>query len=162
MAKRDRPAGNPTPASPSVEQHRTPHGTVEMRPHPHDLTVELRGHSAQDLFRLAAWALAHTQLPGASGEFSAEDDVELEADGWDDLLVNWMNQLLFLTERHRAVWTEVEFRRLEETGVTAKVRGCPWPEVPAGEAREVKAASYIGLELVPGPSLWLARVTLDL
>lgn len=162
MAKRERPAGNSTPAGAPAEQHRTPFGSVEVRSHPNDLTVELRGHSAQDLFRLAAWVLAHNQLPGAAGEFSAEDEVDLEADGWDDLLVNWMNQLLFLAERHRAVWTEVEFRRLGETGVTAKVRGCPWPEAAPGEAREVKAASYIGLELVPGPSLWLARVTLDL
>lgn len=150
------------PGDAATERHRTPHGSVEFRRHASDLTVELRGHSAQDLFRLAAWALAHTQAPGLRSETTAADRVELEADGWDDLLVNWMNQLLFLTERHRAVWTEAEFERLIESGLTAQVKGCPVPEGAAPAGREVKAASYIGLELVPGPSLWLARIKLDL
>lgn len=146
----------------AIERHRTPFGSVEFRPHAGDVTVELRGHSAQDLFRLGAWALARTQAPGLAGEISAEEEFEVVGDGWDDLLVNWLNQLLFLTERHRAVWTEVEFARLDDGGLAAKIKGCPAPEGGAGGGREVKAASYVGLELVPGPSLWMARVKLDL
>ncbi len=162
MDKRDATSETPGGAGAAMDRHRTPYGSVEFRSHASDLTVELRGHSAPDLFRLAAWALARTQVPDPDGDPAAEDVIELEADGWDDLLVNWMNQLLFLTERHRAVWTEVDFRRLEDSGLTAKVKGCPWPEGQATPGREVKAASYIGLELVPGPSLWMARVKLDL
>jgi SHS2 domain-containing protein len=150
-----------TPAAP--ERERTTFGSVEFRPHPTELGVELRGHSSQDLFRLAAWALAKVQVREWPPEpDTAEGEVELEADGWDDLLVNWMNQLLFLSERDRVMWTEVEFRRLEETGLTARIKGRAWPEGPEAMGRDVKAASYVGLELVPGPSLWLARVTLEL
>jgi SHS2 domain-containing protein len=154
-------SGTPDGAA-AAERHRTPFGSVEFRPHASDLTVELRGHSAQDLFRLGAWALARTQAPTLAGEISAEAEFEVVGDGWDDLLVNWLNQLLFLTERHRAVWTEVEFARLDDSGLAAKIKGCPAPEGAAGGGREVKAASYVGLELVPGPSLWMARVKLDL
>lgn len=147
---------------PPGERERTPFGTIEFRPHTADLTMELRGHSAADLFRLAAWALARVQVAEWPAEKSETAEVELQSDGWDDLLVNWMNQLIFLSERHRAVWTEFEFRRLEETALHATAKGGPWPERPDALGREVKAASYFGLELVPGPSLWMARVTLDL
>ena len=105
MDKRDETSETPGGAGAAIERHRTPYGSVTAA-HASDLTVELRGHSAPDLFRLAAWALARTQVPDPDGDPAAEDVIELEADGWDDLLVNWMNQLLFLTERHRAV-TEV-------------------------------------------------------
>ncbi len=152
----------PRPA-PVPERERTPFGSIEFRSHPSDLAIELRSHSAADLFRLAAWALAKIQVKDWPAEGDAvEGEVELESDGWDDLLVNWMNQLLFLSERDRAVWTDVEFRRLEAGGLAAKVKGRPWPEVPEAMGLDVKAASYVGLELVPGPSLWLARVMLDL
>jgi SHS2 domain-containing protein len=162
MDKTNATRGNPGGAGGATERHRTAHGSVEFRTHAADLSVELRGHSAQDLFHLAAWALAHRLAPGLDGDANAEDTIELEADGWDDLLVNWMNQLLFLTERHHAVWTEMEFRRLTEAGLTARVRGWQLPETYAAPAPEVSAASYVGLELVPGPSLWMARVKLDL
>ena len=73
-------------------------------------------HSAADLFRLAAWALARVTVVEWPTEKSESAEVELQSDGWDDLLVNWMNQLIFLSERHRAVWTEFEFRRTRAIG----------------------------------------------
>jgi SHS2 domain-containing protein len=158
------PAARSAVGAPAVpERERTAFGSVEFRPHPAELGVELRGHSAEDLFRLAAWALAKVQVKDWPPDPDAIlGEVELEADGWDDLLVNWMNQLLFLSERDRAMWTEIEFRRLEETGLSARLKGRAWPESPEAMGRDVKAASYVGLELVPGPSLWLARVTLEI
>jgi SHS2 domain-containing protein len=149
-------AGIPT------DRERTPFGTVEFRSHTADLTVELRGHSASDLFRLAAWALARVQVLEWPDSISVEEHIELDSDGWDDLIVNWINQLIFVSERHRAIWTEVDFVHLAETHLEARVKGRTWPDRPDALGREVKAASYFGLDLVPGPSLWLARITLDL
>ena len=156
MAAQGQSAGLP------AERERTPYGTIEFRSHTADLTVELRGHSATDLFRLAAWALARVQVVEWPEGASIDERVELDSDGWDDLLVNWINQLVFLSERHRAIWTQVDFTHLEETHLEARVQGRPWPERADALGREVKAASYFGLELVAGPSLWMARVTLDL
>jgi SHS2 domain-containing protein len=152
-----------TSRSPLPTDHeRTSFGTIEIRHHSDELTVELRAHSAADLFRLAAWALARVEVKEWPDEETVDGALELESDGWDDLLVNWMNQLLFLSERHRAAWTEARFSRLEESGLAASVRGRAWPDRAEAMGREVKSVSYSGLELVPGPSLWMARVTLDL
>jgi hypothetical protein len=72
MEKRDVTSGIPGDGV-ATERHRTPHGSVEFRRHASDLMVELRGHSAQDIFRLAAWALARIQAPELTGEAVAED-----------------------------------------------------------------------------------------
>jgi SHS2 domain-containing protein len=162
MDKKEAMSAGASRAAAPTERERTPFGTIEIRVHTTDLTVEMRGHSAADLFRLGAWTLARLQVAEWPTEGSVKDMIEIESDGWDDLLVNWMNQLLFLSEKHRAMWNEIEFSRLEETGLAAVVKGLPWPERPEQLGREIKSTSYSGLELIPGPSLWLARVTLDL
>ena len=145
-----------------VAHEKTPHGTVDIRTHPKDFTVDLRGHKPEDLFRLAAWALARVQAPEWREESDAEAVVDILSDDWDDLLVNWINELVALSERHRTLWTEVEFESLDENGLKARVRGRAWPEDGIEVGRVVKAASYHGVEVVPGPALWSGRVALDL
>ncbi|HEV8479933.1 MAG TPA: archease [Candidatus Eisenbacteria bacterium] len=144
-----------------TERERTPYGQIEFRRHPSHVLVELRGHSAKDLFRLAAWALARVQVEQWADQATVDEQVELESDGWDDLVVNWLNQLLALSEKHRASWIDMEFPRLEETSLRATVKGRAWPDRPDVPSRDVKAAAYTGLEVIPGPSLWLARVTIE-
>src|SRR5262249_53996990 len=144
--------------SAAYDRERTPFGQVEYRRHPTYVLVELRGHSAKDLFRLAAWALARVQVSDWVDAATIDEQVELESDGWDALVGNWVNQLLALSERHRGSWIEVEFPVLEETSLRARVKGRAWPDRSDVPSREVKAAAYTGLEVVPGPSLWMARV----
>jgi SHS2 domain-containing protein len=145
-----------------AELVRTPNGTIEFRTHDTDITMDIRGHSAEDIFRLAGWGLAHTQVAKWPGECTVEDDVDLVSDDWDDGIVNWLNQLVFLCEKHRAFWTDFEFEELDAGILRASVKGRPLPEEPEALGRDVKSASYIGIEVIPGPPLWLARVTLDL
>ena len=147
--------------SAQADRERTPFGQIEYRRHPSHIQVGLRGHSAQDLFRLAAWALARVQVEKWDADPSLDETVEIESDGWDDLVVNWLNQLLTLSEKHRASWVDVEFSGLLETGMKARVRGRAWPDRPDVPTRVVKAAAYTGLEVLPGPSLWMARITIE-
>lgn len=146
----------------TVGHEKTPHGAIEFRTHASDYSIHLRGRSAEDLFRLAAWALARVQCKEWNEELGEATVVDLLSDDWDDLLVNWINELIALSERHRTVWTEVQFQRIRADGVKAQVRGRPWPEDPGRLGPTVKAASYHGLEVVPGPPLWHARVALDI
>jgi len=157
-----KPSTQPESREPvTTDRERTPYGQIEFRRHPTHVLVELRGHSAKDLFRLAAWALARVQVNEWAETATIDETVELESDGWDDLVVNWLNQLLALSEKHRATWIDAEFPRLEETSMRATVKGRAWPDRPDVPAREVQAAAYTGLEVVPGPSLWMARVTIE-
>jgi SHS2 domain-containing protein len=144
------------------ELERTPFGTIEYRTHSDDLTLDLRGHSAEDLFQLATWGLARVQFLKWPEECTVEERVELVSDDWDDEIVNWLNQLIFLSEKHRAFWTDVKFEELDENRLKAVVKGRAWPENPKAIRQEVKAASYFGIEFIPGPSLWQARVTLEI
>ncbi len=146
----------------TMTQEKTAHGAIEFRTHASDYAIHLRGHSAVDLFRLAAWALARIQVPEWTGEGREEERVELLSDDWDDLLVNWINELIALSERRRVVWIEADFERLAARELRARVRGPAWPEDASRLGRDVKSASYHGLEVVPGPVLWHARVALDL
>jgi SHS2 domain-containing protein len=144
-----------------ADRERTPFGQIEYRKHPSHTQVGLRGHSARDLFQLAAWAMARVQVERWDVEPTIDERVELEADGWDDLVVNWLNQLLALSEKHRATWVDIEFEKLEETSLRARVKGRAWADRPDVPAREVKAAAYTGLEVLAGPSLWMARIMIE-
>jgi SHS2 domain-containing protein len=162
MADKKTPlSAEPTSGSVQADHERTPFGQIEFRKHPSHTQVGLRGHSARELFQLAAWALARVQVERWDAEPTIDERVEIEADGWDDLVVNWLNQLLALSEKHRATWVEAEFEALDETTLRARVKGRAWPDRPDVPVREVKAAAYTGLEVLPGPSLWMARITIE-
>ena len=145
-----------------TQHETTPSGSIEIRHHATELSLHLRGHSAEDLFRLAAFGLARVQMPQRPEKTTVEDVVELVSDDWEDHLVNWLNHLIYLSEKHIAVWTQVEFELLDASKLKATVRGVRLPETPDSLDYDIRSASYQGIEFIPGPSLWLAHVTLEI
>ncbi|HEX9611748.1 MAG TPA: archease [Gemmatimonadales bacterium] len=73
------------------------------------------------------------------------------------MLVDWLNELVFLAETER--WVPVEFEILEATDVTvrARARGVRTEEAPS----RVEAATFHGLEVTAGPQGFEAEVVLD-
>jgi SHS2 domain-containing protein len=77
------------------------------------------------------------------------------------LFVDWLDELLFLFESKRFLAREFE-TELDDTGLSAIVRGEPCDPARHVLAHEVKAVTYHGLTVEQSADGWRAEVILDI
>lgn len=95
---------------------------------------------------------------GAAGApETVREQVRLEATDAGALLVAWIDELVFLSETRRAVFTRFDVRAAAERSVDAEVHGLAEPPLRTG----VKAATYHRLRVAPEAGGWTAAVVLD-
>jgi SHS2 domain-containing protein len=110
------------------------------------------------LFEEAARGLAELLLDEADETASASaETISIRAADRDGLLVDWLNELIFLSETRHRVYTEARVARISDTELEALVHGV----VPKTIRTAVKAATLHALEIDVGPDGYFATVTLD-
>jgi SHS2 domain-containing protein len=86
-------------------------------------------------------------------------DVRLTAENQDELLVNWLNELLSLSSARGLIFTEYKIHKLTEHSLDASVSA--EDKKYYRQNVEFKAATYHELELVHGPDSYKAKVIFD-
>jgi SHS2 domain-containing protein len=125
--------------------------------HTGELEVELEAPTAEGLFAEAAAAVGELLNDGErpGGERRSWTEICLEAPARDRLLVDFIEELVFLAEREGMVPASAEVS-LQGTELKARVGLIDRPPVPL-----VKAATLHNLTYVEEPDRVLARVVLD-
>ena len=129
-----------------------------------DVSLRIWGENLEELFANAAEGLSNliTDLSGIKETESKE--VVLSSERNEDLLVNWLNELIFLFDTHGFIGKrfEVSVSGGQEVKLKAILSGGIYiPEV--NESRLlVKAATYHGLSLKKDNSQWKAEVVFDI
>ena len=118
-------------------------GTWEELDHTADLAVRVCASSLEDLFSTSADAMFSLVAEPEGAECTNREDFTLEAIDRETLLIDWLNELLYIHERHRVVITEFVFERLTDTELQARVRGLPVKEYYIN----IKAATFHNLEI---------------
>jgi len=132
------------------------HETLE---HTSELRVRLRAPDLGALFREAARALGETLAAQAEGHDGLEDhDVEVVAPDLDALLVDWLNELLYLAETRCWIPRDTEALEASHTRVRGRVRGTRVPIAPS----LVKAATHHGLHVTRVRGGYEAEVVFDI
>lgn len=129
--------------------------------HQADVGLEVRAARGAELFAEAG--LAYFSLVCDLGAVEERETYELrgEASGVEELLVDWLNDLVFLFEGRGAVCRRIELPEWSGTSYAAVLHGEP---AVAGRHRLrsiVKAATYHGVSVRFNGSGWRARVILD-
>jgi len=135
--------------------------TWETFEHQADLGLLVHGTDGPELFAEAA--LAFFSLVCDLDRVVERDRYELagEAGGVEELLVDWLNDLVYLFEGEGIVCRRIEFPDWSETSYHAVLYG------ETADARRhrlrdvVKAATYHGLSVSRDEAGWHARVILD-
>ncbi|HZP42157.1 MAG TPA: archease [Candidatus Binatia bacterium] len=129
-----------------------------------DLALEIEGDGLDDLFATAARALAELTVDPATLDGRVERRVTLDAPALDLLLYDWLAELIFLKDRDRDIFPEVEVRvtagtpsRLEATLRGGRIeRGATVLHV------DPKAPTFHRLAVEPLPAgRWRATVVID-
>jgi SHS2 domain-containing protein len=138
--------------------------THHFEEHTSEVRLCVAAPTLAGLFEQAGRALAElmldsTAVPGAEGVERAEpaEPVHLRAPDRAMLLVDWLNELIFLSETRKRVYTEIHVESVSDTALAASVRGV-FPDVLR---TAVKAATLHEVEVLVGPGGCTAKVVLD-
>ncbi len=129
--------------------------------HTADLRVQVRGRDLSDLFANAGFALFDLLTDPDGVRESEPDDLSVTGGDREDLLVEWLRELLYRYHASRRLC-----RRIERVAVTdTSAAGRTWGET-ADPARhrprhEIKAITYHGLSVREESGGWVAEVVMD-
>jgi SHS2 domain-containing protein len=126
--------------------------------HAAETRLVVEASSLAALFEEAARALAELVLEAGAG--AADEPVKvvrLCAPDAAALLVDWLNELVYLSETEKRVYTDVRVTRATETELEATVRGV-YPEIVR---TAVKAATLHEVRVERGAHGYTASVVLD-
>ncbi len=125
--------------------------------HTADRSFRIRGNNLAELFTNAALALAAIQAATVQEGAGTIREVEVTGVDREALLVNWLNEILYLQEKHRESYSRFEVLSISEHRLHARMRGSP----PVTARMLVKAVTFHGLEVKPIGQRWQATIVLD-
>ncbi len=134
----------------------------EMMEHTSDVGIRVRANRWEDLFVDAAKGLFAVLLAKPE-EIDPVQQVDLIIPGQEDdeLLLDWLRELLYIFATRRLVFCEFEVRRTTE-GIAARALGEPLDQHRHQPQIEVKAITYHGLKVERTEDGWLAEVIVDI
>jgi SHS2 domain-containing protein len=128
--------------------------------HTADARALLDGDTFAELLRSAAAALYDLSLTDAPRPGAMERRITLEADTREELLVRWLQELVFLLESEHFAASRIDFTTANANHVEAGLAGDKVR--PESRDQEVKGATYHQVQVEETPGGFEARVTFDL
>ena len=129
----------------------------EVLEHKADLKIKVFAKGKKELFENAMIAMfeAAQYKPLAGGE-EKKEEIKISSFDFSSLLVDFLNEVLYLTETKKEVYQRAEFEELSETGLKARL----WGRELKTMGVNIKAATYHQLELKKGKEGFLEAIIL--
>ena len=130
--------------------------------HTADIGIRARSGTLEGLFEESAKGLFSVILTNPDSVRCVQNTtIELAGEGRDDLLFDWLAELLYAFETRRVLFGRFEVS-LSEGGLSAVAWGEPLDVGRHELDMEIKAVTYHGLKVEPEGEGWLAEVIVDL
>ncbi|MCK5037663.1 MAG: archease [Thermoplasmata archaeon] len=114
--------------------------------HTADIAIKAFGSSLSEAFENAAFGMFDIMSDASSISPSKEFEVELEAPDLEQLLVDWLSELLYLSDVEESLFCEFEVK-IRGNKLKGKVRGEKIDLSRHGFNTEIKAVTYHMLEI---------------
>jgi SHS2 domain-containing protein len=130
--------------------------------HTADLGLRVTAADLPELFCEAARGLFSIIVADPKDIVARQQErIEIVGQHRDELLFDWLSELLYLFESRRLLLADFEVE-IDAAGLRAVVRGEPWTPDRHPLEHEVKAITYHGLKVEPTDGGWLAEVIVDI
>ena len=129
--------------------------------HTADIGIEVLAPTCSDIFVQSALALFDLMFGIDSIGEGLERPIRVEGDNVEELLVAWLNDLLYIYAVDGMVFSGFTDVRLEEGAFSATGLGETFRQEKHCVVSEIKAATYHGISVAPEGDGWKARVIFD-
>lgn len=127
--------------------------------HPADLKIQVFGQNLQELFINAALGMMTFLYPKQVEiqSHEAKENIRLKSGDLKALLVDWLSELLYLSDSRDICYNDFHFDKLTENELIVTAYG---RRVRAKE--DIKAVTYHGLEIKETDEGWEAIILFDI
>lgn len=137
-------------------------GVYEYFDHAADVGIRCQAPSVEELFQAAGRALMEWIGPAPGGEDTASQPLNIEGEDREDLLVRWLQELLYLFQERHLYFVAAESVHISDRMLRGEILFKRWDEASSGEFQEVKAVTYHQLRVYAQGGSWHASVILDI
>ena len=133
----------------------------EQFSHTADIGVRVFGKTLKELFENAAFAMFDilADLEGLKGEIA--QDFELTAPNHEELLISWLDELLYNFYTKNVIFYKFEVMELSEDLVKARAFGRSVSENRNRLKTEIKAATYYNLKIIKKDDYYEVDIIFD-
>ncbi|MEE9316411.1 MAG: archease [bacterium] len=119
----------------------------EVIEHTADMGIKAYGKDLSELFTNAAYGMASliTDLEKVNPKDS--EDISLEAENKEELLVSWLNEIIYLSASQSMLFSKFEVSKIDERHLKAKIFGEELDITRHQIETEFKAATYHRLKI---------------
>ena len=119
----------------------------EIVDHTADVGIRAYGTDMKEAFANAAKALFSLIVEPDDTEEGIQRDIELTAPDQESLLVEWLNEFIYLFDAENVIFSRFEITQLSDTQLKARGYGCKIDIARHKPRMGVKAATYHMLEI---------------
>lgn len=135
--------------------------TYELIEHTADIGVRVKGKDLRDLFKNTASAMFEIMAEKRKVTKTTKKTVRIEqkADNLEELFINWLNELLSLSDTKELIFSVFKINKLNKNTLQAVAIGEDIKKYKVNT--EIKAATYHELKLEKTKFGWKAEVIFD-
>jgi SHS2 domain-containing protein len=129
-----------------------------------DAAFEAEGESLEELFEACAQATFEVMVETKTVEARNSEEIQLRSDDPEELLFNWLAELIYLKDLKTTVFSkyEIKIEKPDRYKLHASVWGEPIDAEKHKVKVDVKAVTYHLLEVKKTDDKWTAKVILDI
>ena len=133
----------------------------EQFSHTADIGVRVFGKTLKELFENAAFAMFDilADLEGLKGEIA--QDFELTAPNYEELLISWLDELLYNFYAKNIIFYKFEVTKLSEDVIRAKAFARLVSKNRNRLKTEIKAATYYNLKIIKRDDYYEVDIIFD-
>ena len=129
--------------------------------HTADVGLEAHGPDLPSLFNNAARGMFHIIVSLKTIKPGKKLQIKLSADNLENLMVNWLSELLYLSATKAMLFSRFDIAELDSQHISAIAFGEPIDHTRHELYTEIKAVTYHDLKVEKIGPLWRARVLFD-
>jgi len=119
----------------------------EVIDHTADIGIKAYGKDLAELFANAAYGMASLITDLEKVKPKDSQDIAVEAENREELLVSWLNEIIFLFASRRMLFSKFEVSEINEKHLRAKIFGEEFDVARHEIETEFKAATYHRLKI---------------
>ena len=138
----------------------------EIFEHTADIGINVYGRTMRDIFINSAKGMFEI-IAGKNSRLVKDSfsyKINVQAEDLEDLLVAWLNELLYISEIKLVILNQFKIKELSYHHIEAEVEGIKINRLNHKIDKEVKAVTYHCLEIIKNEEtgLWRGRIIFDI
>jgi len=130
--------------------------------HTADIGIKVRGKTLKELFENAAWSMFDIITDLDKVKARKLFKLNVEADDMDDLLINWLRDLLYKFNGENYLLKEFKVEKIEKSSLKGRIKGEKLNLSYHYLKREIKAVTYNSPKVKKKGEYWEAQIIFDI